>query len=120
MTVQVPRTSLCLRVRMTSLRDGLLLYGFPHASELDEVVAYLRSHDFMFLEDLVGAPSLGTDTHMFMISAAAFEFVDGVVRALTDNFRKDTRALVLSRALKSSRQKRIRWNYMVHRRLLVR
>ena len=68
---------------MTSLRDGLLLHGFPHASELDEVVAYLISHDFMFLEDLIGAPSLGNDPHMFMISTAAFEFLDDLVCKLT-------------------------------------
>ena len=87
--VQVRFVDSCFRLRMTSIRDGLLLHEFPYESELSEVVAYLRGHDFSFLEDLIGAPCLGTDTHMFMISTAAFDFVNGLVRKLTCDSHKD-------------------------------
>ena len=72
--------NLCrVRLRMTSMRDGLILHDFPFENELDEVLAYLKSLDCVYLEDLICARTLGVQPCMFLLSMAAMDFLNDLV-----------------------------------------
>ena len=68
------------------MRDGLILHDFPFENELDEVLAYLKSLDFVYLEDLICARTLGVQPCMFLLSMAAVDFLNDLAIKLTQEY----------------------------------
>ena len=68
------------------MRDGLILHDFPFENELDEVLAYLKSLDCVYLEDLICARTLGVQPCMFLLSMAAMDFLNDLVIKLTQEY----------------------------------